>query len=154
MDDIGIVNAFLNDLKKNNPNVAFEHIDLEFWRWKFGGYQFNEEIMRNFEKDFEEAFLKQSSALVDVGGITDFKYLSTEMGDKHEESTWWGNRTTWWHELRYSVTVDGQTCEMTFSIAEDGIAEMRETNFGSLPGPLNSLDQFSSILLKQYMALR
>lgn len=151
LDDVVIVNAFLNDLKKNDPDAAFEHIDLDFWRWKFGGYQFNDEIMANFEQDLKAMFLQQAAPLMDAGGITEFKYLSTEMGIRHDGTTW-KEETTWWHELRYSVTVDGKTCEMTFSTTENGIAEMRETNYGALPGVLNSLDQYSSILLKQYMA--
>lgn len=152
LDDITIVNAFLSDLKNNAPESAFEHIDLEYWQWKFSGFQFDEDIMANFEEDLKAQFIKQSSALTDVGGLTDFQYLSTEMGLRKDGTTWWKDEISWWHELRYSVTVDGKTCEMVFSTTENGIAEMREPNFGALPGVLNALDEYSHILLKQYMA--
>ena len=146
LNEIRIANAFLRDLKNNDPEAAFEHIDLSFWRWKFEGFQFDPDTMSTFEADLKSQFIEQASALTEAGGISDFQYLSSTWINKLEPL---GGTSV--HQLNYSVTVGGDTCTLSLAITDNGVTEMFNPDFNALPPALDSLDQYSSIVLYRYM---
>lgn len=147
LNEIQIANAFLNDLKNNDPEAAFEHIDLSFWRWRFEGFQFDKDTMSTFEADMKEQFIAQAAALIDAGGISDFQYLSSTWINKLEPLG-----GTDCHQLNYSVTVGGETCILALCITDNGVTGMFDATYNNALLPaLDALDQYSSIVLHRYM---
>ena len=147
LNEIRIANAFLSELKNNDPEAAFEHIDLSFWRWRFEGFQFDEDTMSTFEADLKAQFIEQASALVEAGGISDFQYLSSTWINKLEPLG-----GTDCHQLNYSVTVGGDTCTLALCITDNGVTGMLDATYNdNLPPVLDELDQYSSIVLHRYM---
>ena len=147
LNEIQIANAFLSDLKNNDPEAAFEHIDLSFWRWRFEGFQFDEDTMSTFETDLKAQFIEQASALIEAGGISDFQYLSSTWINKLEPLG-----GTDCHQLNYSVTVDGVSCTLAICVTDNGVTGMFDATYNdNLPPALDELDQYSSIVLHRYM---
>lgn len=108
INEMIIADAFLRDLKQEDYEAAFLHLDIEPMKERWLKEWFDKDKLENIENDAQRVFLESASILKDVGGIESFRFLAI---DEQAEC----------YTIYYTIVVNGTEQKLELDVTNKGI---------------------------------
>ena len=136
LHEIAIAHRFMEELKEGNYEAAFEHWNIEDIKQEWLENWFEESELENMEKDAKKMFCESASMLKDVGGITDYRFLS--VSEQVQSYTCY-----------FIITVHNEERDFDITVSDDGIHTIgAEGSF--LTDPVAHLSTWAEFLWQKY----
>lgn len=136
LHEILIADSFLRDLKDEDYQAAFLHLNIEPMKEEWIHEWFDAKQLENYESDAQRVFCESASLLKEIGGIEDFQFLA--INHQHR-----------YYIVYYTVVVNGKEQELTLDVTDEGIERFSGTG-SYLDDPVSHFGEWTEFLWQEY----